>query len=122
MKQRKRATKEHSKRTVAKKYGYQPYSDNPADVLGHAEPVQKHSKRTPRAMKIAKNRFGLLNDKIRTVHSAPYWAGPTTMQLAAAEIIEMITENVIEPATTEHAAQILFAPTKDHALCFFVGN
>lgn len=50
---------------------------------------------------LSKQRINLLNDKMRPVHSTPYRAEPTTMQLAAAETNQMLAKNFIQPMMTE---------------------
>lgn len=49
----------------------------------------------------ARHRIDLLNDEVRSVHSALYRAGPTARQFAAAEGNRLIAKKVIEPITTE---------------------
>lgn len=67
------------------------------------------------------HRIDLLNDNVRPVHSAPNLAGPTERQFAAANINQMLAKKVIESATTEWAAPILFATKKHGSLRFCVG-
>lgn len=50
-----------------------------------------------RLINIVRHQIELLNDEIRLVHSALYRAGPTARKFAAAEIDQMITQNVNEP-------------------------
>lgn len=49
----------------------------------------------------AKHGIDLLNDEVRPVYCASYWAGLTARQLVAAEISQTIAENDIETVTTE---------------------
>lgn len=67
-----------------------------------------------------KHRIELLNKLLSPFHSASCWEGVTTRKLTAAEIRRMITEKVIEPATTKWAAPIVFFTKKDDSLHFCV--
>lgn len=48
----------------------------------------------------AKHRIELNGDDFSPAHSAPYRAGLTLRQFAAAEVSQVLREEVIEPATT----------------------
>lgn len=65
-------------------------------------------------------RIDLQNDKVMSLHSAPYRARPTTRQLTAAKINQILPENIIEPANIESAAPIVLAPKKGGSLRFCV--
>lgn len=69
---------------------------------------------------VSKHRIDLLNDKIRPVYTVPYRAEPTARQLAAEEINRVLTEEAMEPPTTEWSAPIVLAPKKGGPLCFCV--
>lgn len=55
---------------------------------------------------------------IAPVHSAPYHTGPKAREFEAAEINEMLAENVIGPAQTEWTGTIVVAPKKARAFRF----
>jgi len=67
-----------------------------------------------------KHRIDLDPPDSQPVHSAPYRAGPATRQLEKNEIDKMLGMGVIEPAQTEWASPIVFAPKKDGAMRFCV--
>ena len=52
--------------------------------------------------------------------SAPYCAGPKTRELEKAEIDKQLAADIIEPACSEWAALVLFAPKKDGKLRFCI--
>jgi len=52
--------------------------------------------------------------------SAPYRAGPKTRELERAEIDKQLKAGIIEPAYSEWAAPVLFAPKKDGKLRFCI--
>lgn len=62
----------------------------------------------------------LLQSKKALVHAAPYQTGVETHKSKKAEIDEMLSENVIEPAQTKCAALIVFVLKKDKPLQFCV--
>ena len=68
----------------------------------------------------AKHRIDLDPVDSRPIHSAPYRAGPKAREFEKQEIQKMLAMNVIEPAQSEWAAPIVFAPKKDGALRFCV--
>ena len=61
-----------------------------------------------------------LQPGIRPIRSQPYRQGPATRELVAKNVREMIEANVIEPAQSEWASPIVFAPKKDGTLRFCV--
>lgn len=54
----------------------------------------------------------LLNDDVKPVQSAQFWAKPTSRHFLAAEVDRILAERVIELATTELEASIIFALKK----------
>ena len=56
----------------------------------------------------------------RPIRSQPYRQGPATRELVAKNVREMIEADVIEPAQSEWASPIVFAPKKDGTLRFCV--
>lgn len=60
------------------------------------------------------------NDEVWSISSVLYQAKPTARQFAAAEISQMFTENVIEPATTVWATPIVFHGKKNGSQRFCV--
>ena len=56
----------------------------------------------------------------RPIRLQPYRKGPATRELAAKNLREMIEGDVIEPAQSEWASAIFFAPKKDDTLRFCV--
>ena len=68
---------------------------------------------------IAKHRIEL-QPGARPSYSAPYRAGPKARDFEKSEIDKMLKAGVIEPAKTEWAAPIVFAPKKDGSLRFCV--
>lgn len=65
---------------------------------------------------VAKDHIKLLEGSIEPVHSAPYGAGPKFREFEKFEIEKMLKDNKIEPAQTEWAALIVFAPKEDGCL------
>lgn len=59
-------------------------------------------------------------DVVLPAHNAPYWAGPTAREFTVNEIYRKLKEDIIEPAATEWASLIIFAPKKDGCLRFHV--
>ena len=57
-----------------------------------------------------------LVDNARPFRSPPYRAGPKTRELEQAEVDKQLKAGVIEPAYSEWAAPVLFAPKKDGRL------
>lgn len=62
---------------------------------------------------IAKHCIELTLDNTQPICCAPYRARPNAREYENAEIEKMLTQNVIDPAQTKWAAQIIFAPRKD---------
>lgn len=56
----------------------------------------------------------------RPIHQQPYRAGPTQREHERREIDKMLKAGVIEPAKTEWASPIVFAPKKDGQLRFCI--
>jgi hypothetical protein len=54
------------------------------------------------------------------VHAHPYRAGPRERELDREEIEQMLTQGVIEPATSEWASPIVLVPKADGSLHFCV--
>lgn len=69
---------------------------------------------------IAKHKIELLPNS-NPVHSELCLAGPTVREFQRLEIEKRLSQNVIEPAQTLFAAQIVLAPKKDGSLHFSVG-
>lgn len=67
---------------------------------------------------MAKRRIEPLDDNTQPVHSATYRAEPKTLELGKIKIDKMLKDNITEPAETEWAAPIVFAPKKDDSLRF----
>lgn len=61
---------------------------------------------------------------MRPAHSAPYYGGSTTRQSVAVETNRILAKNVIEPATVNWVAFMIFAPKKNgsHNFCFDYWN
>ena len=68
---------------------------------------------------LAKHRIEL-KEGAKPVYQQPYRAGPHQRQLEEIEIKKMLDADVIEPAITEWAAPIVFAPKKDGYLRFCI--
>ena len=66
----------------------------------------------------AKHRIDLDPPDSIPIHSVPYRAGPKAREFEKQEIQKMLSMNVIEPAQSEWAAPIVFAPKKDGSLGF----
>ena len=69
---------------------------------------------------VAKHRIDLVDEGMRPIHAHPYRAGPKRRELEKAELDNMLKEGIAEPATTEWASPIVFAPKKDGTLRFCV--
>lgn len=67
---------------------------------------------------VAKHHILLLNDNLRPVYSVGHGAEPTVRSIAAAEIGQMVTKKVSEPASTERATPIVIDTKKYSSLCF----
>lgn len=65
---------------------------------------------------MSRHQIDLPNDEVRPIHFAPYPAGCTARQFAAAEINGMLAEEVIKPASTEWAAPVVFVAGKNGSL------
>lgn len=61
----------------------------------------------------AKYRIKLLDNHAKSVHLAPYPAGPETREFEKAELDKIPDQKIIEPAQTEWATPIVFAPKKN---------
>lgn len=68
----------------------------------------------------AKHRVELVDPNTPPVPSAPYRAGPKARELEKTEINKVLAENIIEPAQTEWASPIVFAPKEDGTVRFCV--
>lgn len=68
----------------------------------------------------AKHRIELNDRNTAPVHSTPYRAGPKTRGFERVKIDKMLVGNIIEPAQTEWASPIVFAPKEDGTLRFCV--
>lgn len=71
-------------------------------------------------MSVAKNRTKLVDKKSHYVLSAPYRAGLKIRELEKIEIEKLWSQKVIEPARTQWAALIIFAPKNAVTLRFCV--
>lgn len=71
-------------------------------------------------IKAAKHRIELTPPNARPIHSVPYRAGPVARTFEKTEIDRLLRMDVIEPAQTEWASPIVFAPKKDGSLRFSV--
>ena len=71
------------------------------------------------AINVTDMRIDLVPDA-KPFKSAPYRAGPKTRELEQAEVDKQLKAGVIEPAMSEWAAPVLFAPKKDGKLRFCI--
>lgn len=69
---------------------------------------------------VGRHHVGLYKDKVMSVNSASYRAGPKGKQFTAVETNRMIAENVIETVTMKWAAATVPTQRKDSSLCLCV--
>ncbi len=95
---------------------YEHYKEKLIEVL---EPFQSMWDGRIGTVNITKHRIEL-EPGTKPVNQQPYRAGPRQRELELIEIRKILEQDIIEPATSEWAAPIVFAPKKDGSLRFCI--